>query len=394
MLPSLKSAGDVKGKKVLVRVDFNVPIKDGAVPPGSEWRIKAVLPTLDYLAQAGARIILLAHLGRPQGRNLRYSLYPVFEKLKELWPCDLFFSQDITGVVAEKQINGLKNGQAILLENLRFHKEEESNDGAFAKSLSAYGDIFINDAFAASHRAHASVVGIPNFLKSYAGFLLEKEVAVLSMIRSKPRRPLVLVMGGAKADTKLKLVKEFLDKSDGILLGGVLANTLLYSRGLAVGKSVVDEGLAAEAKKLNLTSNHLHLPVDVTVSKSLNRPDGLGIRPVGRVGAEESVIDIGPDTVALFEKVIKNARMIIWNGSLGLTEIPAFKNGSLAVARAVAENKGEKIIGGGDLVSFLTEENLIDKMTYVSTGGGAMLEFLAGEKLPGIEALEERSINY
>ncbi|MEK7609209.1 MAG: phosphoglycerate kinase [Patescibacteria group bacterium] len=387
MLPSLKNIGETTGKKVLVRVDFNVPIKDGAVPLGSEWRLKAVLPTLNYLSQAGAKIILLAHLGRPQGRDMRYSLYPVFEKLKKIWPRDLFFSQDVIGAVAEKQINNLNNGQAILLENLRFHKEEEANDGAFAKNLSAGGDIFVNDAFAASHRAHASIVGVPKLLKSYAGFLLEKEIAVLSMIRAKPRLPLALVMGGAKAETKLKLVKEFLDKSDGILLGGVLANTLLYSRGLGVGKSVVDEGLMAEAKKLNLTSNHLHLPVDVTVSKSLSRPDGLGIRPVGRVGADEFVVDVGPDTVALFGKVIKNARMIIWNGSLGLTEVPAFKAGSLAIARAVAENKGEKIIGGGDLVSFLTEEGLIDKMTYVSTGGGAMLEFLAGEKLPGIEIL-------
>ena len=387
MLPSLKNIGETTGKKVLVRVDFNVPIKDGAVPLGSEWRLKAVLPTLNYLSQAGAKIILLAHLGRPQGRDMRYSLYPVFEKLKKIWPRDLFFSQDVIGAVAEKQINNLNNGQAILLENLRFHKEEEANDGAFAKNLSAGGDIFVNDAFAASHRAHASIVGVPKLLKSYAGFLLEKEIAVLSMIRAKPRLPLALVMGGAKAETKLKLVKEFLDKSDGILLGGVLANTLLYSRGLGVGKSVVDEGLMAEAKKLNLTSNHLHLPVDVVVSKSLSRPDGLGIRPVGRVGADEFVVDVGPDTVALFGKVIKNARMIIWNGSLGLTEVPAFKAGSLAIARAVAENKGEKIIGGGDLVSFLTEEGLIDKMTYVSTGGGAMLEFLAGEKLPGIEIL-------
>ena len=387
MLPSLKNIGDIKGKKVLVRVDFNVPIKDGAVPVSAEWRLKAVLPTLDYLSELGAKTVLLAHLGRPQGRDMRYSLYPVFEKLKKIWPRDLFFSQDVIGAVAEKQINNLNNGQAILLENLRFHKEEEANDGAFAKNLSAGGDIFVNDAFAASHRAHASIVGVPKLLKSYAGFLLEKEIAVLSMIRAKPRLPLALVMGGAKAETKLKLVKEFLDKSDGILLGGVLANTLLYSRGLGVGKSVVDEGLMAEAKKLNLTSNHLHLPVDVVVSKSLSRPDGLGIRPVGRVGADEFVVDVGPDTVALFGKVIKNARMIIWNGSLGLTEVPAFKAGSLAIARAVAENKGEKIIGGGDLVSFLTEEGLIDKMTYVSTGGGAMLEFLAGEKLPGIEIL-------
>ncbi|MBI2465734.1 MAG: phosphoglycerate kinase, partial [Candidatus Sungbacteria bacterium] len=375
MFLSLKSIGDVKGKKVLVRVDFNVPIKEGEVPAGSEWRLKAVLPTLDYLAQAGAKIILIAHLGRPQGYDLHYSLYPVFEKLKKIWPVDLSFSHDILGPAAEREINNLKNGGAVLLENLRFYKEEEANDETFAKSLSAYGDVFVNDAFAASHRAHASIIGLPKFLKSYAGFLLEKEIAVLSMVRSKPRRPLVLVMGGAKADTKLKLVKEFLDKSDGILLGGILANTLLYARGLAVGKSMVDENLVNEAKKMNVISNHMHLPVDVTVSKSLTRPDGLGIRPIGRIGESEFIIDIGPDSTALFEKIIKSARMIIWNGSLGLTEVPAFKKGSLAVAKALAESRGEKIIGGGDLISFLTEESLIDKMTYVSTGGGAMLEF-------------------
>ncbi|MBI4118677.1 MAG: phosphoglycerate kinase [Parcubacteria group bacterium] len=391
MLPSLKSIGDVKGKKVLVRVDFNVPIKEGEVPAGSEWRLRAVVPTLDYLAQAGAKIIILAHLGRPRGHDLHYSLYPVFEKLKKLWLADLFFSHDVLGAAVERAINNLKNGGAVLLENLRFYKEEEANDETFAQSLSAYGDVFVNDAFAASHRAHASIVGLPKFLKSYAGFLLEKEIAVLSMVRAQPRRPLVLIMGGAKADTKLKLVKEFLDKSDGILLGGVLANTLLYARGLAVGKSMVDENLVSEARKMDIVSNHLHLPVDVAVSRSLNRPDGLNVRPIGRVGENEFIIDIGPDTMALFEKVIKSARMIIWNGSLGLTEVPAFKKGSLVVAKAVAESRGEKIIGGGDLISFLTEENLIDKMTYVSTGGGAMLEFLAGEELPGIIALENQS---
>ena len=390
-LKALKDVSDLKGKRVLVRVDFNVPLKDGAVARMGEWRLRAVLPTLSFLSECGAKIIILSHLGRPKGHDLNYSLYSVFECLKKIWPLGkIFFSHEVLGALAEKQIKKLKNSEAILLENLRFHKEEEANDQDFAKKLSQLGDIFVNDAFAASHRVHASIVGLPKHLESYAGFLLEKEITILSTVRSQPRRPLVLVMGGAKAETKLKLVKEFLNKSEGILLGGVLANTLLYARGLGVGRSVVDQELVEESKKFNLTSNHFHLPVDVVVSKSLARPDGLAVRPVGKIEPDEFIMDIGPDTVALFEKVIENARMVIWNGSLGLTEIPAFKKGSRAVAEVMAQSRGEKIVGGGDLVGFLTEENLMDKMTYVSTGGGAMLEFLAGESLPGIASLENQ----
>ncbi|MBI2453966.1 MAG: phosphoglycerate kinase [Parcubacteria group bacterium] len=389
MFKKVKDLGNLKGKRVLVRVDFNVPIKSGEVAAGGEWRLKAVLPTLNYLSDHGAKIIILSHLGRPNGNDFGCSLYPIFESLKKIWRGEnLFFSHDILGQAAQKQIKKLKNGQAILLENLRFYKEEEDNDDDFATELAALGDIFVNDAFAVSHRAHASIVGIPAHLQSYAGFLMEKEVSMLSVIRSKPRRPLVLVMGGAKAETKLKLVKEFLNKSEGMLLGGVLANTLLYSRGMSVGKSIVDEKLMEEARKLNLTSNNLHLPVDVVVSKSLERANNTVVRSMDRIGGDEFIVDIGPETIKLFTKIIKNARMVVWNGSLGLTEVPVFKNGSLAAARAVAESRGEKIIGGGDLIGFLSQENLLDKMTYVSTGGGAMLEFLAGEDLPGIRALE------
>lgn len=366
-----------------------MPLKDGAVAPWGEWRLKAVLPTLNFLASQGAKIIIISHLGRPKGRDLAYSLYPVFESLKKIWRTEgVFFSHEILGDSAEKQIKKLKNGQAILLENLRFYKEEEENEEVFARKLSELGDTFVNDAFAVSHRAHASLAGLPKYLKSYAGFILEKEVSVLGTIRSKPRRPLVLVMGGAKAETKLKLAKEFFSKSEGILLGGVLSNTLLFSQGVTVGKSVVDEQIVEDAKKMSITSSHLHLPVDVLVSRSLSRAENIAVRPVGRIGRDEFVVDIGPDTIKLFTRIIKSARMVVWNGALGLTEVPAFKNGSLAVAQALAENGGEKIIGGGDLIGFLSQENLLDKMTYVSTGGGAMLEFLAGDVLPGIAALE------
>lgn len=209
------------------------------------------------------------------------------------------------------------------------------------------------------------------------------------MVRDKPRRPLVLIMGGAKAETKLKLVSQFLNKSEGIIVGGILANTILYARGLGVGKSIIEPTLINEAKKLEITSNHLHLPVDVLVSKSLNIPTDIKARPMGKIEMDEYIVDIGPDTIKLFEKIIKEARMVIWNGALGLTEMPAFKKGSVAVAQTIASLSGEKIIGGGDLIAFLSQENLFDKMNYVSTGGGAMLEFLAGEDLPGIRALSE-----
>ena len=391
MLPTLKNLGDLKSKRVLVRVDFNVPLKGGRVPPGAEWRLRAVLPTLDYLAGRGARIIILSHLGRPQGKkDLRYSLYPVFLKLARLWPKgQLVFGDDVIGSRMIKLSKSLKNGQAALLENLRFYSGEEDNDPAFAQELSRLGEFYVNDAFAASHRDHASIVGLPKLLKSAAGLLLEKEVAVLSAVRNKPRRPLVFILGGAKAETKLGLVKEFLPKSEAIVLGGVLANTLLFARGIAVGRSLIEERLISEAKKLELTSSRLHLPVDVVVSKSLTVASGVAVKPVGRVAADEYIVDVGPDTAQLFEKVIKTARMIIWNGTMGLTEVPAFRAGSMPVARSVAGVSAEKIVGGGDLINFLAEENLLDKMTYVSTGGGAMMEFLAGETLPGIAALEK-----
>ncbi|MBI4120073.1 MAG: phosphoglycerate kinase [Parcubacteria group bacterium] len=391
MLPTLKSLGELKGKRVLVRVDFNVPLKDGRVPPGAEWRLKAVLPTLDYLAGQGARVIILSHLGRPEGKkDLRYSLYPVFLKLTRLWPQHhLAFGDDVLGPRVIKLAKSLKNGEAALLENLRFYSGEENNESAFAQKLSQLGEFYVNDAFAASHRAHASIVGFAGLLKSAAGLLLEKEIAVLAAVRNKPRRPLVFVLGGAKAETKLGLVKEFMPKSEAIVLGGVLANTLLFARGVAVGRSVIEEGLISEAKKLELTSSRLHLPLDVVVSKSLSVASSVAVKAVGRVAADEFIVDIGPDTIKLFKDVIGEARMVVWNGTLGLTELPAFRQGSLALARAVSASQAEKIVGGGDLVNFLTEEDLVNKMTYVSSGGGAMMEFLAGETLPGLAALEQ-----
>ena len=389
MFRTIKNLGDLKGKRVLTRVDFNVPVVEGEVPVSAEWRIRAVLPTLDYLVKHGAKIIILSHLGRPQDQDLHYSLYPVYLKLKDLWSQEVLFSHDILGDSAVKIIKSLKNGQAVLLENLRFNAGEEKNDENFAKELAGLGDFYVNDAFAVSHRAHASIVGLPKLLPASAGLLLEKEITVLSMARDKPRRPLVLVMGGAKAETKLKLVSQFLDKSEGIIVGGILANTILYARGMTVGKSIIEPTLIDEAKKLEITSSRLHLPVDVLVSKSLNIPTDVKIRPVGKIEPDEYIVDIGPDTIKLFNQVINSARMVVWNGAVGLTEIPAFNKGSAAVAQTIANLSGEKIIGGGDLISFLSQENLFDKMTYVSTGGGAMLEFLAGEELPGIKALEK-----
>ena len=388
----MKNISDLRGKRVLARVDFNLPVAEGEVAGGSDWRIKSVIPTLEYLSKNGAKTIIISHLGRPRGHDLNFSLYPVFLKLKSLWRSDgLFFTPDVFGSEVENRIKKLKDGEAVLLENLRFYGEEEDNDENFAEKLSKYGDVFVNDAFACSHRAHASIVGLPKFLKSFAGFLMEKEIAVLSVVRDKPRRPLVLVMGGAKAETKLKLARSFLNKSEAIILGGVLANTLFRAKNIAVGRSIIEENLIDEAKKLKITLNNLHLPVDVLTSKSLITPNDLAVRPAGRVGQDEFIVDIGPDSVKLFSEIIGTAKMVIWNGTLGLAEIPAFKKGSLAIARSVAQIKGEKIIGGGDLINFLDEENLLNKMSYVSTGGGAMLEFLAGEDMPGLTALENKN---
>lgn len=392
MLSQLKNLIDLKGKRVLVRVDFNVPLQNGQVSPGGEWRIKAVLPTLNYLLDRGAKIILLSHLGRPQGKHdLEYSLYPIFLKLSQLWPKPrLFFGADIFDATTKKKIKALAENEAILLDNLRFYPEEEANDLKFAKQLSQLGDIFINDAFAVSHRAHASVVGLPKFLKSAAGFLLERELLILDAVKKRPRRPLVLVMGGAKVETKLKLVKEFLNRPDEIILGGVLANTFLYVQGINIGHSIVEENLAKIISKSEMISSRLHLPVDVVVSKSLSVAHDLMVKPVNRIGRDEYIVDIGPESAQLFSKIIKSSRMVIWNGVLGLTEVPAFKTNSLNLARIIAESSAEKIIGGGDLINFLAQEALLEKMDYVSTGGGSMMEYLAGAELPGIKALSER----
>ncbi|MDP3764209.1 MAG: phosphoglycerate kinase [bacterium] len=392
MLPSLKKITDLNGKKVILRADINVPVVDGEVAVGADWRIRAILPTLNYLSDAGAKIILIAHLGRPQGRDMHFSLYPVFCRLKELWSKDkIFFSTDVIGQETENKISRLKAGEVLLLENLRFHPEEEANEENFSKKLASYGDIFVNDAFADSHRAHASMVGLPKFLKSYAGFLLEKEVSMLGLVRAKPRQPLVFIMGGAKADTKLKLIKEFLNKSEAILLGGILANTILNAKGLSVGKSLVEEKLLTEAKRISSVSNNLFLPADVCVTESLARAKNVAVRKIKDVKPEEFVVDIGPETIFSFKEIIKTAKMIVWNGPVGYIELSDFRKGSLEIAKAVAENQGEKIIGGGDLIGFLAEQNLIEKMTYVSTGGGAMLEFLAGDELPGIKVLESQN---
>jgi phosphoglycerate kinase len=386
MIKSIGKIKDLKGKRVLLRVDFNLPIKE--IEDGSDWRIKSAIPTLEYLSKNGSKIIIISHLGRPKGRDMGFSLYPVFLKLKKIWRKDgLFFAPDVFGKDTENKIKKLKEGEAILIENIRFYKEEEENSEDFAKKISKYGDIFVNDAFSASHRSHSSIVGIPKFLESYAGLLMKKEISVLSAVRDKPRRPFVLVMGGAKVETKLKLVRHFLNKSEAIILGGVLANTLFKAKNIAIGKSIIDENLIDEAGKFKIISSNLHLPVDVLVSKSLVTANNLKICPVGNIGDDEFITDIGPESAKLFNKIIKTARMVVWNGAFGLTEVSAFKKGSLAIAESISKINGEKIVGGGDLVNFLSEENFIDKMSYVSTGGGAMLEFLAGDNLPGIESL-------
>jgi phosphoglycerate kinase len=378
-----------KDKRVLMRVDFNVPVgKDGLVNSKGDWRIVVTLPTIDYLLDQGAKIILLAHLGRPGGKVVEsLRLNYIAQRLEKLLGRTVVKLDDCRGQEIEERVKKIKSGEIILLENLRFHPEEKANDSNFAKELAQLGEIYVNDAFAVDHRAHASLVGLPKYLPSCAGLLLEKEVKILSRILDKPEHPLVVIIGGVKISTKIKVIKKFLKQADHLILGGALANTVISAKGFAIGRSIVEKEMVEEIKKMELTNIKLHLPVDVVASVDPSGQATSRIAPVGNTGEEEMILDIGPDTIQLFKEVISQAKMIIWNGPMGLFEVEKFASGSRKIARSVAQSQGFSVVGGGDSIALLEELNLSDKIDHVSTGGGAMLKFLAGEKLPGIEAL-------
>ena len=385
---------DVRGKKVLVRVDFNVPLDDSQNIT-DETRIQAALPTIRYLIDHGAKVILMSHLGRPKGEvNPKYSLKPVAKRLGELLDTKVLFADDCVGPEAEKVVDELKDGEVALLENLRFHKEETQNDAAFAKQLASLGDLYVNDAFGSAHRAHASTAGVADYLPAVAGYLIGKELSVMGKALEDPARPFVAILGGAKVSDKIGVISNLLTKVDCLIIGGGMANTFVLAEGYEVGRSLVD------AEKVDLAKDLLKqakdsgvkvlLPVDFVVAPEVSANAPTEVVAVDAIPKDDMALDIGPETRKLFADEIKKAKTVIWNGPMGVAEIPQFAGGTEAVAQALADTDAVTIIGGGDSAAAIKQLGFADKMTHISTGGGASLEFLEGKELPGVAALNDK----
>ncbi len=381
---------NIKGLKVLVRCDLNVPIKNGKVL--DDFRIKKLIPTIDYLRNQGAKIILITHLGEPKGRDLSFSVRPVAKRLWELVQGRLKFVNDTIGKNVEKEIDEMKEGDIIVLENLRFYKEEKQNDDDFSRSLARLGDIFVQDAFGACHRNHSSIVGITKYIDSFPGLLLEEEIRVLSDALVSPDRPLVSIVGGFKVSSKIKVIKSLLDKSDYLLLGGRVANSLLISKGLYVKDllSSEEEELMEVAKEINLTDPKLQLPIDGVMGLTNFDEDYSRIGGIGSIRKEEDVYDIGPETIEKYKNILSTAKTIIWNGPLGYFEKEKFSKGTEEIAKMIGQINSEvfSIVGGGETVEAIQKLGIENQFDHISTGGGAMLDFIAGKELPGIKALE------
>jgi phosphoglycerate kinase len=387
---------DPARKRVLVRVDFNVPIEDGKVKDDS--RIRAALPTIRYLLAHDAIVILMSHLDRPNGKVVEsMRLRPVAQRLSELlrWPVPI--TGDALGVGTRDAVVRLKQGQVLMLENLRFHAEEEKNNADFAETLASYGDVYVNDAFGTAHRAHASTVGVTKFLPAYAGFLMEAEIKALSQLLEAPARPFGAVIGGAKVSGKLGVLENLMDRVDTFVVGGGMANTFLVAKGYTVGKSLLERDLVEDAKRILTTAEErgiqFVLPTDVVVAKEVTRGAEHKIVPAHKIPNSWSVVDIGPQSAEAFTAALDSARTIFWNGPLGVFEVPTFGDGTRAMARYLAKRADEGatvVAGGGDSVAAIEELGLTSKMTHISTGGGASLEFMEGRELPGIAALLDR----
>lgn len=381
---------NIKGLKVLVRCDLNVPIKNGKVL--DDFRIKKLIPTIDYLRNQGAKIILITHLGEPKGRDLSFSVRPVAKRLWELVQGRLKFVNDTIGKRVKKEIDEMKEGDIIVLENLRFYKEEKQNDDDFSRSLARLGDIFVQDAFGACHRNHSSIVGITKYIDSFPGLLLEEEIRVLSDALVSPDRPLVSIVGGFKVSSKIKVIKSLLDKSDYLLLGGRVANSLLISKGLYVKDllSSEEEELMEVAKEINLTDPKLQLPIDGVMGLINFDEDYSRIGGIGSIRKEEDVYDIGPETIEKYKNILSTAKTIIWNGPLGYFEKEKFSKGTEEIAKMIGQINREvfSIVGGGETVEAIQKLGIENQFDHISTGGGAMLDFIAGKELPGIKALE------
>jgi len=387
-IKSIREIKNLKGKKVLLRVDFNVPLNSrGQVDRSDDYRIAQTLPTINYLIRHGARIIIMAHLGRPNGKTVqKLRLNPVAVRLSILLKKKIYKSDEILGKQTDQLMKKLKNGEILMLENVRFDKREEQANKIFAKQLAGLGDLYVNDAFAVDHRDQASVSTIQDFLPSYAGLLLEQEIIHLSRAIKNPRKPLVVIIGGVKISTKLKLIKNFIPLADKILLAGALANTVLKAIGARIGKSTIEPEMLAEAKKIKLIDDKIELPVDAVVAKSSRCKKG-HLDALADVKDDEVILDIGPDTLKLFAGIIKSANTIMWNGPMGLIENPAFAKGTREMIRILAKCKAETIVGGGETEEIIRKMNLEKKFSFISTGGGAMLEYLEGKKLPGLKKI-------
>jgi phosphoglycerate kinase len=382
---------EVTGKRVLVRVDFNVPLEGNVVR--DDTRIAAALPTIRYLLEHKARVILASHLGRPKGKsNPEFSMRPVAKRLSELLGMPVAFAEDCVGLTAEAAVAALKPGQVLMLENLRFHAEEEANDPDFSRKLASLADLYVNDAFGTAHRAHASTAGVAAYLPSVAGFLMEKEIDYLSRALEEPQRPFIAILGGAKISDKIGVVQNLLTKVDKLLVGGGMANTFLKAQGYDMADSLVEEQSVVVAKELMVQGGaKIVLPADALVADSFSADAAFRVVSVKRVPAGWRILDIGPKTIQTFVKTLKRAKTVVWNGPMGVFEFPRFAEGTFAIARALAELPGATtIIGGGDSAAAVEQAGVADKVSHVSTGGGASLEFLEGKVLPGVAALADK----
>jgi len=381
---------DVKGKRVLVRVDFNVPLSGNEV--SDDTRIRAAMPTIDYLLEKGAAVLLCSHLGRPKDApDPKYSLKPVAEYLSSKMGKKVRFADDCIGPVAEAAAKALQPGEILLLENTRFHAGESKNDLEMAKQLAALADVYVNDAFGSAHRAHASTEGVARFLPAVAGFLMEKEIRYLGQAIENPKRPFVAILGGAKISDKIGVIKNLLTKADSVLIGGGMANTFLKAKGYQVGDSLVEENALDTAKELlSVGADKLYLPVDLVIADKFEEGAQSKVIPAGNVLEGWRILDIGPETVNKFGDIAAKAGTVVWNGPMGVFEMAQFAQGTFGVAKAISESSAISIVGGGDSAAAIQQSGLADKITHISTGGGASLEMLEGIQLPGLAALMDK----